>query len=107
MSCNNHIDADSSCPGKTPLGTSGCFNGEVRLYDSLFNGKLTSSLEQQLARLYGNLAEEDQLMVTAVSVQQQQGGSDCGAFAIANAFHAARGDDVHCLSIRVRHKCHG
>ena len=55
------------------------------------------NLDEQLAILFRNLAEEQQVMVTPLSVQQQKGGSDSGAFAIASAFNTARGDDTHSL----------
>ena len=40
------------------------------------------------------LGRHRSLIVTSVPVQQQEGSTDCGLFAIANAFHAALGDSV-------------
>jgi len=44
-------------------------------------------------------------MVTAVSVQQQEGGVDCGLFSIAAAYHSAVGDDFHRLSFSQNDMC--
>ena len=57
--------------------------------------QLSSSLEEELAAIYGGQSgSDDGLMVTRVPAQQQQGGVDCGLFSVAFAFHAAHGDDV-------------
>ena len=69
-------------------------DAEVRLYDSLSNGKISNSLSVQLAELYRPAIRNDLLPVTLVSVQQQEGSSDCGPFSIANAFHIACGDNL-------------
>ena len=74
--------------------TSGSLGGTVQLYDSLAGRQLTSSMEQQLAQIYVNLQQPGGLLVKQVSVQQQIGGADCGVFAIAFAYHAARGDSM-------------
>ena len=41
--------------------------------------------------IYGHLSK--QLSAQVVHVQQQQGTTDCGLYAIAYALHAANGDD--------------
>ncbi len=60
-------------------------DGRVKLYDSLFNGKLTPSIETQLVQLYRPAIRRGALMVTAESVQQLSGAIDCGGFSIAFA----------------------
>ena len=72
------------------------FDGkEVRLYDSLVGcHSLTSSLEEQLVRIYEVTLDRSLLTVTRMPMQQQDGQCDCGVFSIANAYHAARGDDI-------------
>lgn len=73
--------------------------GEVKLYDSLFNGKLTPSLEIQIAQLYRPANLDSKIMVTAERVQQQKGTTDCGLFSIAYAYHAAKGEKVSGLTL--------
>ena len=74
------------------------FKGSVYLYDSMAGDRLLSKVEEQLAMLYPDgareLGRQRSLIVTSVPVQQQEGSTDCGLFAIANAFHAAQGDSV-------------
>ena len=62
-------------------------DAELKLYDSMFTGELTASLEEQLVRIYLPLAHDESLVITAVCVQQQGGGTDCGLFATAFALH--------------------
>ena len=50
------------------------FDGKVRLYDSLFNGKLTPSIEVQLIQLYRPAIRDGALVVTA-SLQSGYGGT--------------------------------
>lgn len=73
-------------------------DGIVYLCDSLRDPRpkhdLRSSVEIQLAMIYRNAIKDKELAVTSLSVQQQRRGSDCGLFAIAFAYHMARGDDV-------------
>ena len=57
--------------------------GQVKIYDSLFNRKLAPSLEVQLAQLYGPATTDSSILVTAEAVQQQQGETDCGLFSLA------------------------
>ena len=64
------------------------------MYDSLFQGKLTPSLEQQIAQLYSCAAKNGMIEVTAVPMQQQTGTTDCGLFSIAAAVHVALGDSM-------------
>ena len=79
---------------------------QVYIYDSLFTGSLTPSTEEQLVRLYRPAmrnncqpaVRNNCLMVTAVSVQQQEGGVDCGLFNIAAAYHSAVSGDFRGLT---------
>ncbi len=73
--------------------------GRVNLYDSCFNGRLTPSLEVQLVQLYRPAIQSSTLLVTAESVQQQNGANDCGLFSIAFAYQVARSMDVTQLQI--------
>ncbi len=64
--------------------------GRSWLYDSCSTGGLTSSLQVQLAQIYGNqFAVNNKLEVYIEPVQQQEGEMDCGVFSIANAYNAA------------------
>ena len=81
--------------------TSTSIGCEVHVYDSKFKGgKLSASLQIQLASVYKLCTEVSPdgdhtlLPVKMPSVQQQRGYTSCGLFAIAFAFHAARGDDL-------------
>ncbi len=50
-----------------------------------------SSLQVQLAQIYGNqFAVNNKLEVYIEPVQQQEGEMDCGVFSIANAYNAAQ-----------------
>ena len=78
--------------------TSSCIGEEVLVYDSALYGKLSVNLTHQLAAVYKLKARTDDvshhLVVKVPTVQRQVGGTDCGVFAIAFAYHAARGDDL-------------
>ena len=68
---------------------SSSISGEVKLYDSKAGAKLLSSMEGQLAAIYGgHTGSGDGMMVTRISAQQQQEGVDCGFFSTAFAFQA-------------------
>ena len=73
-------------------------DGDVQLFDSLAASRLTSTLEEQVDRLYGRVQEDPTITLSRRPVQQQTGGADCGIFAIAYAYHAARGDKVETLN---------
>ena len=74
-------------------------NGEVKLYDSLSNGKILPSLEEQLVQIYQPEVQYGGLLVILMPVQQQTGSADCGLFSIAYAYHAACGDDLQKLAL--------
>ena len=56
--------------------------GQIYLFDSLFSGNLSPSLQIQLASLYGG--DFNTITVRVPSIQQQNNSVDCGLFAIAN-----------------------
>ena len=66
----------------------------MKLYDSLFQAKLTPSLEQQIVQLSSYVAQNGMIEVKAVTMQQQTGNTDCGLFSIAAAVHVALGDSM-------------
>ena len=72
-------------------------DGEVRLYDSSFNGRISQSIEYQICRVYADVAKEANILVTVVPVQQQIGTSICGVMAITNGYHAVCGDNLAAL----------
>ena len=88
--------------------TSSSLGLEVAVYDSKFGGMgLSPLLTPQLASLYklkiGNDEDGDEsdpatLTVEVPYVQQQEGYTDCGLFAIAFAVHLALGDEVTALN---------
>lgn len=64
--------------------------GRVELFDSKVVAMLTESLERQLAAIYHG--RDEQLPVSRIAAQQQDGRADCGLFSIAFAFHSLNGD---------------
>ena len=67
------------------------YNGVcVKIYDSLYYGTLKDDLQEQLRALYAN---KKSLEVKVQRVQQQQGSSDSGLFAIAYMFSLASRSD--------------
>ena len=69
-------------------------NGEVMLFDSLWNDKLSPSLEEQLVRIYQLAIKDGGLLVTVVPGQQQEGCTDYRLFSVAFAYHTAVGDNL-------------
>lgn len=68
------------------------FSGKrIHVFDSLYTGFIPDGVQQQMRAIYGHLSE--QLSAQVVRVQQQQGVTDCGLFAIAYAVHLANGND--------------
>lgn len=76
--------------------TSTWIGGSINLYDSKYcGGGISSSLEIQLAQVYKTKIEDHgentkELFFEVPAVQQQKGGTDCGVFAIAFAYHAGK-----------------
>ena len=70
----------------------------MTLFDSLFTGKLNSSLELQLCQLYRPLIDSNGLLVFIALMQQQTSGTlHCGPFCIAAAYYTAIGDEIGSL----------
>jgi CRISPR/Cas system-associated endoribonuclease Cas2 len=65
--------------------TSSTVRGRVEVADSLYNGRLSDSLINQLRQRYATLAVDNQISVFVLPVQQQTNGVDCGVHAIASA----------------------
>ena len=68
-------------------------DAELELYDSMFTGELTPFLDEQLFRIYLPLARDASLVITAVSVHQQSGRTDCGLFRTAFALYACSNEE--------------
>ena len=51
-------------------------DADLKLYNSRFTGERTPSVEEQLVRIYSPLARDESLVITAVFVQQQSGGTE-------------------------------
>ena len=64
----------------------------ARILDSM-SGDLSSSMQCQLAKIYGVTGKSDTMRVEISPVQQQAGSTDCGLFAIAFATDLAFGMD--------------
>ena len=70
-------------------------DGEVKLFDSHFRGRISAGVELQIAQMYGPLASSDGLLVSVVALQQQSPRTlNCGPLCIAAAYHAAKGDNL-------------
>ena len=65
-------------------------DAELKLYNSMFTGELTPSLEEQLVRIYSPLAGDESLVITAVSVQQQ---SRDRLWFVCNCFCSSRSNE--------------
>ncbi len=70
----------------------------VKLYDSLYNGQLASDLQCHLRSLYST--GDGPLEVRVHRVQQQQGITDCGLYAIAYTQSLASGKDPTKLNFK-------
>ena len=62
--------------------TTAMINGEVYLFDCLFNGTLTPSAELQIAQLYKPLISSNGLLVSVVPIQQQEDLTTVGCSAL-------------------------
>ena len=65
--------------------------GEIHIYDSSFQ-TLSEQLLEQIITLYGT-ESEPYIEFSIASVQQQDGGNDCGVFAAAFSTDVAYGND--------------
>ncbi len=71
------------------ISTIGCSTGEVNVYDSLTSCDLSSRVKQQIASIC--FSREHNITLNFRSVQQQQGGSDCGLYSLAFALSLCAG----------------
>lgn len=82
------------------VSTCGCEVGFVNIYDSLHQ----SCTEDFAAQVTGLLAFQGRTVCLQwPDVQQQEGGSDCGLFAIANSLTLCRGEDPRMVQYHQRH----
>ena len=89
------------------VGSVGCEDGTVNLYDSLYHNIIHSEVEDKVRNLVGHANFTG---IQVVPVQQQQNGSDCGVFAAAFATCLAYGIppqtvqfDVHKMRTHLYH----
>ena len=66
-------------------------HSEKAIFDSRYTEFIPDGVKQQIRAIYSHLPK--QLSAQVVRVQQQQGTTDCGLYAIAYAVHVANGDD--------------
>ena len=71
--------------------TSSFIGRRVHIFDSRYTGFIPDGVKEQMRAIYSHLSK--QLSAQVVRVQQQQGATDCGLYAIAYAVHMANGDD--------------
>lgn len=72
------------------ISTLGCIPGHVNVYDSIYSTP-TSSLLRKICNLL--CTKESTLTVHMMDIQKQEGGSDCGCFAIACATTLCYGEN--------------
>ena len=65
--------------------TSSTTRQRVEVADSLSNGSISQTIEDQLGQKYSSLASDGILPVYLLPVRQQDNSTDCGVYAIANA----------------------
>ena len=80
--------------------TTSCVKGEVMLYDSSFNGRLSHELQMQIASIYRLAIKDNKVMVTVLPVQQQTAGTLIYLSGICHCFCLpfSRGDSIEKLS---------
>ena len=64
------------------VGSLGCTDGHVNLYDSLYHNVIDDEVKFQVSNLVG---PDNFIGLNVIPVQQQRNGSDCGIFAVAFA----------------------
>ena len=87
----NSVQIHHICNGNHWVTSSADEQGTISVYDSLCHGEdLSSNLKAQIASIYKT--DDPSITVLKRSVRQQ-GGSDCGLFAVAFAYDIASGTD--------------
>ena len=61
----------------------GCLAGHVNVFDSMYSGRTTKVLKQQIVWLL--YSSDESITLVWPNIKQQTGSSDCGLFAIANS----------------------
>ena len=69
----------------------GCPSDTVKIFDSLSTGGPTKELKNEIARMLKT--QSDYINLEHMDVAQQENGSDCGVYAIANALEICQGHD--------------
>ena len=69
----------------------GCPSDTVKVFDSLSSGGPTTELKNEIARMLKT--QSDFINLEYMDVAQQENGSDCGVYTIANALEICRGHD--------------
>ena len=92
--CSNSIQIHNTGTFHWVVSTSiGCPRScRARVLDSM-SGDISSSMQCQLAKIYGGTGKSDSIRMELSPVQQQAGAADCGLFAIAFATDLAFGED--------------
>ena len=70
------------------VGSVGCEDGTVNLYDSLYHNIILNEVQEQVLNLVGH---SNFTGIQVLPVQQQSNGSDCGVFAAVFATCLAYG----------------
>ena len=79
------------------ISTIGCENGQVNILDSLYTSLPTKASDQVAALLHTKLSS---LKLYHLDVVEQNGGNDCGCYAIAFAEALCRGEDPVMLDFK-------
>ena len=89
------------------ISTLDCQPGEVKYYDSMFKGKLTESVKNQICCITQFKGEN--IKIDIVPVQQQQNGFDCGVYVIVFMVSLVNKEDLASISFDEKNisKCEG
>ena len=68
-----------------------CLVGHVNVFDSIYSGRTTKLMKQQIVWLL--YSSDESITLAWPNIKQQTGSSDCGLFAIANATVICSGVD--------------
>ena len=74
----------------------GCQKGQVYVFDSLPSGDVPMRTKQQIATIL--CSEDKEITLRFPTVQIQQGGNDCGLFAIAFSVSLCYGENPCCMT---------